>query len=88
MKPDIRVRHTKDRVRKAFFQLLNTKEFSQITVTELCQIAEINRTTFYKHYLDMTDLLEKIENDILEDTKQQWKCLHPKSTVEGMEHIF
>lgn len=88
MKPDIRVKHTKERVRKAFFQLLSEKEFSKITVTEICQMAEINRTTFYKHYFDMDDLLEATELDILNHTKTQWKRLHPKNTVEGMEAIF
>lgn len=88
MKSDVRVRHTKERVKNAFFQLLGAKEFSQITVTELCQMAEINRTTFYKHYLDMDDLLRKTEDDILENTKEQWKRLHPINTLEGMEGIF
>lgn len=88
MKSDPRVRHTKERVRKALFQLLREKNFSQITVTEICRLAEINRTTFYKHYLDMNDLLEKTEDDILEDTKKQWQCLHPKNSVEGMETLL
>lgn len=88
MKADIRVRHTKERIRKAFFQLLKQKRFSKITVTEVCQIAEINRTTFYKHYLDMYDLLRKIEDDILDTTKKLWKRLHPQNSVEEMEAIF
>lgn len=88
MDSDVRVRHTKERVRKALFQLLSQKSFLKITVTEICQIAEINRTTFYKHYLDMHDLLEKTEEDILKHTKKQWKRLHPQNTVAGMEAIF
>lgn len=88
MKPDIRIRHTKERVRKAFYELLSKKEFSQITITELCQRAEINRTTFYHHYTDMDNLLEKTEYEILEETKKQWKCLHPKNSVEGMETLL
>lgn len=88
MNSDVRVRHTKERVKRAFFQLLSQKDFSKITVTEVCQIAEINRTTFYKHYLDMYDLLEKTEDDILDHTKKQWKRLHPQNSVEGMEAIF
>lgn len=88
MKTDIRIRYTKEKIRKTFFQLLNKKNFSDITVTEICQIAEINRTTFYKHYLDINDLLEKIEHNILVHTKDQCKYLCPQNTITGLETIL
>lgn len=34
------------------------------TVGELCEIAQINRSTFYRHYLDVFDLMEKTETEI------------------------
>ncbi|MFQ7263102.1 MAG: TetR/AcrR family transcriptional regulator [Lachnospiraceae bacterium] len=88
MKSDARVRYTKMRIKNAFFQLLKEKDFQHITVTEICTLAEINRTTFYKHYLDTKDLLEKLEEAILESTKTQWKKLYPQNTPEGMESIL
>lgn len=88
MKTDARVRYTKKRIREAFFQLLSEKELARITVTEICDLAEINRTTFYKHYLDTSDLLEKIEAEILEQTQVQINRLHQQNTIQVIETLF
>ena len=34
------------------------------TVSELCEAARINRSTFYRHYRDIPDLMEKTEKEI------------------------
>lgn len=65
MKTDARVRYTRMVIRQNFFQLLKEKPVSKITVKELCERCEINRATFYKHYQDPFDLLEKIEEEML-----------------------
>ena len=65
MKVDARVRYTKMRIREAFFQCLKEKPINRITVKELCDIAEINRATFYTHYNDPFDLMEKLEEETL-----------------------
>ena len=66
MKTDARVRYTKMRIREAFLQCLKEKPVSRITVKELCDLAEINRATFYTHYSDPFDLLEKLEAETLD----------------------
>lgn len=65
MKTDARVRYTRMRIQEAFFACLREKTISRITVKELCERAEINRATFYKHYADPFDLLEKLEEQTL-----------------------
>lgn len=65
MKTDARVRYTRMVIRQNFFQLLKEKPVSKITVKEICERCEINRATFYKHYQDTFDLLEKIEEEML-----------------------
>lgn len=65
MKTDARVRYTRMVIRQSFFQLLKEKPVSKITVREICDRSEINRATFYKHYKDPFDLLEKIEEEML-----------------------
>lgn len=65
MKSDARVRYTKMRIREAFITLLRGKPVNKITVKELCEMAEINRATFYSHYSDPFDLLEQIEKEEL-----------------------
>lgn len=70
MKSDARVRYTRMRIREAFFTCLKEKPVSKITVKELCGLAEINRATFYKHYADPFDLMEKMEEEALEKLKE------------------
>lgn len=63
---DARVRYTRMVIEKSFLELLQVKPVAKITVTEICSRAQINRATFYKHYLDVADLLEKIEEDLFD----------------------
>lgn len=66
MKNDARVRYTTMRIKKAFLTCLAQKPVSKITVKEICDMAEINRATFYKHYEDTFDLLSKLEDEAIE----------------------
>ena len=47
LKEDRRVRKTKKSLRDSLFVLLQEKNISQITVTELTRLADVNRSTFY-----------------------------------------
>lgn len=88
MKTDARIRYTKMRIREAFFQLLSRETFTKITVTDICHLAEINRATFYKHYMDITDLLEKTENEILKSIQANRKKLAPNNSIQKMESML
>lgn len=66
---DARVRYTQMVIEKIFLEMLVEKPVIKITVTELCQRAQINRATFYKHYLDVPDLLEKLEQRLFEQIR-------------------
>lgn len=44
---------------EALLQLLNKKDFAYITVKEICEVAGVNRSTFYLHYETLTDLLSE-----------------------------
>ena len=51
---------TKKKLAKSLISLLSKKSLSDIDVSELCSLAEINRTTFYKHYQSPYDVLEEL----------------------------
>ena len=59
-----RKKETKDKISKVFINLLQTKEINEITVTDICKLAKINRSTFYVNYLDIYDLAEKIGQEL------------------------
>ncbi len=65
-KEDGRIRYTKMRIRSAFYELVKEMDHDKITVTAVCKKAEINRATFYKHYLDIPDLSEKLQEEALQ----------------------
>ncbi len=57
---DRRTKYTRKAIRDALMELLKTKPYSKISVTEICRLAEINRGTFYIHYYDADDVLDDI----------------------------
>ena len=61
-----RVRMTRRMMKDALLELLEKKELSSISVTEICETADVHRSTFYKYYTDAADLLRDIEQDVLE----------------------
>lgn len=62
-----RKKSSQEKIEKIFITLLQTKELKQITVTDICKIAKINRTTFYNNYLDIYDLANKICLRLIQD---------------------
>jgi len=65
-KIDRRIIRTKNEIKQAFFSLLSEKNFEAITVRDITERANINRGTFYLHYVDKYNLLEQYENEIFE----------------------
>lgn len=65
-KEDGRIRYTKMRIRTAFYELLREIGYEKISVTAICSRAEINRATFYKHYLDVPDLVDKLQEAVID----------------------
>ena len=67
-----RHRETIAAIDTAFVSLLKEKELKDISVSELCERAEINRSTFYENYADVFALAnaysEKIENQVADQT--------------------
>jgi AcrR family transcriptional regulator len=70
-KTDARVRYTKHIISQTFVELLKEKPVNRITVKEICDRADINRGTFYKHYLDVYDLLAQLEDAAVETFKEE-----------------
>jgi AcrR family transcriptional regulator len=64
-KTDLRVIRTKRAIRDALVELIGEKGFEAITVKDITARAKINRGTFYTHYLDKYDLLNKCEEEIM-----------------------
>lgn len=58
-KPDRRIQKTKAAIHNAFIELIHTKEYNSITITEVANTANIDRKTFYLHYNSIDDVLNE-----------------------------
>jgi AcrR family transcriptional regulator len=65
-KDNQRVRLTKRLLRESLINLLGKQTIYDITVSQLCDDAEINRSTFYKYYNNIREIYEEIEQEALE----------------------
>jgi len=66
-----KTRYTRRVISEAFIELLQEKPIEKITVTRICEIADISRGTFYLHFNDPYDLLDRMENGFLADLEQK-----------------
>ncbi|OQA07199.1 MAG: DNA-binding transcriptional repressor AcrR [Firmicutes bacterium ADurb.Bin373] len=66
-KIDRRVKYTRMVLKESFINLLEKKDISQISIKEICEDADVNRSTFYAHYNDQYDLIAKIQNELFAD---------------------
>lgn len=64
-KTDLRIIKTKKSIYRAFFKLLNEKGFEKISVKDISDEAVISRNTFYLHYEDKYDLMDKICDEMV-----------------------
>ncbi len=67
---DRRVKRTKKALRDALLTLLENKPINQISVTELTNLADVNRATFYFYYTDLLDMLQQIQNESYQSFKE------------------
>lgn len=77
------VRFTKQRIKTAFFDLMEEKNIHKISVSEIVRKADISRATFYLHYLDIYDLLKKTETDIIEQVLEEIAKFDESTYVVG-----
>ena len=67
-KTDRRTLYTRQIIQEAFLSLLEKKSLEKITVTDICELAEIHRSTFYLHYADSLAVFEALEDELYEKT--------------------
>ncbi len=86
MKESRKTLMTKKVFREVLLELLQSKALSKITITEICEKANLNRSTFYAHYVEVGDLLHDIENEVISNIPKVYdNNEHNRKTVKTAE---
>lgn len=85
---DGRVRHTLHQIKEAFMALLIEKGFEATRVSDIVARAQINRTTFYRHYRDKYDLAERLTDLLFAEINEQMGVLMREDPTAVPQLLF
>lgn len=80
-------RRTRALVEGAFLELMKEKPYTKISVREITEKADINRSTFYLHYQDIYDLLDQVEAGVTDSVAEAIRQISRENYVPG-KHPF
>ena len=83
-----RTQMTRLLLKTALTELMQQKPFSEITIKDICEQADLNRTTFYLHYTDQYALLQDIEREVQEKALDYLKNVRPAEEAPEMIEDF
>jgi AcrR family transcriptional regulator len=69
IKNNRRTQYTKKVIKEAVLSLLEDNSPETITVIDVCKIADVNRSTFYRYYDDIYACIDEIEGEFIDDLK-------------------
>lgn len=91
-KNDLRVKKTKNALYNTLMELMKTKSFEEIKVSDICNAALINRSTFYAHYNDkyelLKDAIDNLKNSLIEELNKNVKTSNTKEYYLEMISIL
>lgn len=75
---DRRTKRSKRMLKQGLIQLMHEKKFKDISVRDITDRIDMNRGTFYLHYTDTYDLLQKMETEVLSDVQEMIDAHRPE----------
>jgi len=87
-----KVRYTKMVVRDSLMELMKTRSILSISIKDICELADISRSTFYAHYKDQYDLLKQTQEETIawfEDILNKYKDKNNRrETLQMLEEML
>ncbi len=82
LRADRRTLYSKKMIRESLYELMRERPINKISVTEICERADVNRSTFYSYYTDIYDLHQQIINEFFSIQKSVIK--HIKESIRSV----
>ncbi len=88
-KNNLRYQENEQKIKDCVISLLDKKSLNQITVQDICKKSGLNRSTFYAHYQDILDLLDKLELELHQKIISEYEnlTLVSESMINGDFYI-
>ena len=77
-----------EKIEKTFLQLIQKKNIEEISVSTICEIAGLNRSTFYSNYIDIYDLADKVKQQMEVEFAQFQLSNNAKQDENGYLNMF
>lgn len=91
-KEDLRIIKTRNALRDALVTLMKDKQFEEIKISDICDTALVNRSTFYAHYEDkyelLVDIIDSLKINLLDDLDKNKKILNTKEYYIELIKLF
>lgn len=81
---DRRVQKTKSALYEALIQLIHTQSVMEVSVSNLCELANVNRSSFYKYYSTPSDILREREAQIFQSFYEHWQKGNARSVHDAI----
>jgi len=83
---------SEQKIEKIFIELLQKKEIQDISVSDICKLAKLNRSTFYANYIDIYDLADKLKNNLYKEvvniySNEREEKKHSYNFLKLFQHI-
>ena len=72
-----------NQIEKIFLKLIQKKNIDEISVSTICEKANLNRSTFYANYIDIYDLADKLKTQMINEFFSVYK-----DETEAKEHSY
>lgn len=88
VKNNKRRKESRDRIERAFIELLQTRDIDKISVSELIKMTQLNRSTFYANYVDIFDLADKTREKLEREFSNLFADYDYFNERSGAEKMF
>ena len=79
---------SQEKIEKTFLQLIQKKNIDEISVSMICKLSKLNRSTFYANYIDIYDLAEKIKKNMEIEFARFHLSNNAKQDYDGYLNMF